>query len=112
MEVRLPIHDWIARLVSASHRTYVWLGTEMGGAYISSCLVYPQTPSAFTTPIIGSSVVLVTEDRVQDIRAVDVFEGSASVGYQLSNEAVSVQGSLCRASDVWSVTEAPQQESR
>ena len=51
------------------------VGTEIGGAYITGSMLHPQTPSGFSTPILGSQVVVLEEDGVKDITDTDSFEG-------------------------------------
>lgn len=40
-------------------------GTEIGGAFLSGCLLQPQAPSTFSTPTFGAAIVLVSEDGKQ-----------------------------------------------
>lgn len=39
-------------------------GTEIGGGYISSTLLHPNTPSCFTTPTLGYEFVLLDENQI------------------------------------------------
>jgi len=36
-------------------------GTEIGGGFLSGCLWRPQAPSTFSTPTLGSQLVLLTD---------------------------------------------------
>lgn len=40
-------------------------GTEIGGGFLSGCLLQPQAPSTFSTPTLGASLVLLAEDGTQ-----------------------------------------------
>jgi len=50
-------------------------GTEIGGAFITSSLMSPQTPSGFTMPTLGSQVVVLQDSSAEDIRTTDTFVG-------------------------------------
>eukprot|EP00210_Caulerpa_lentillifera_P003183 g3042.t1 len=54
-------------------------GTEIGGAYITSCMLHTQTPSGFTLPVLGSKVVVLHDSSVTDIRDVCTFVGELAL---------------------------------
>src|SRR6185295_11934302 len=37
-------------------------GTELGGGYVVGTVVQPQVPAAFSTPVVGTELVILTED--------------------------------------------------
>lgn len=55
-------------------------GTEIGGGYISSTLLHPNTPSTFTTPTLGIDFVLLSETHEINDRTGEVAISTPSIG--------------------------------
>lgn len=55
-------------------------GTEIGGAYLSSTLIQPNTPATFTTPTLGISFVMLTENHEISERIGEIALVAPSIG--------------------------------
>ncbi len=55
-------------------------GTEIGGAYISSTLIQPNTPATFSTPTLGIDLVFLSEDHQVNHHGGEVALITPSIG--------------------------------
>ncbi|KAF6258505.1 hypothetical protein COO60DRAFT_1639067 [Scenedesmus sp. NREL 46B-D3] len=57
---------WLASRVTGYRPVIEYCGgTEIGGGFLAGCLLQPQVSSAFSTPTLGASLVLLSEDGSQ-----------------------------------------------
>eukprot|EP00882_Tetradesmus_deserticola_P018532 GHRQ01019904.1.p2 GENE.GHRQ01019904.1~~GHRQ01019904.1.p2 ORF type:complete len:189 (+),score=57.57 GHRQ01019904.1:182-748(+) len=59
-------YHWLASRVKGYRPVIEYCGgTELGGGFLAGCMLQPQAPSAFSTPTLGASLVLLSEDGSQ-----------------------------------------------
>ncbi|WIA40404.1 hypothetical protein OEZ86_013761 [Tetradesmus obliquus] len=59
-------YHWLASRVQGYRPVIEYCGgTEIGGGFLAGCLLQPQAPSTFSTPTLGASLVLLSEEGSQ-----------------------------------------------
>lgn len=63
---KLPLQSQAAARGTQPHvRASCHTGTELGGSYLSGTMLQPQAPSTFSTPTLGTALVLLSADGTQ-----------------------------------------------